>query len=685
MLPELGHFALILGLATAVLLAIVPVLGSVTGQVSWMRVARPAAHLHLAFLGLAYLCLTWAFISHDFSVLYVANTSNTSLPLMYRISGVWGGHEGSILFWCFIHAVWTSAVALFGGRIPQVLLSRVLAILGGISIGFLLFVLLTSNPFERLLPMPVDGASLNPLLQDPGMAIHPPMLYMGYVGFAVAFAFAVAALAGGRLDSATLRFMRPWTNIAWAFLTIGISLGSFWAYYELGWGGWWFWDPVENASFMPWLVGTALIHSLAASEKRGVFKAWTILLAVLAFSLSLLGTFLVRSGVLTSVHSFASDPTRGLYILLFLGVVIGGSLTLYAFRAHTLKSDGSWSLVSRESGILLNNVLMTVACAAVLLGTLYPLILDALGLGKISVGPPYFDAVFVPLMLPVVALAGIGSMVNWRRDELRSRAGLFIAIAIGSVVLAIAIAVFQARQGDTLKPTAVAALMLTLWLFGTVLHGLYHRVRNKRRGKLAAALQAPGAFWGMTLAHIGIGVFTLGVALVSIHAEETTVRMGPGDRHEIGGYAFELQNVAEKRGPNYTAAVATFVYQKLGADGQPSGSAGTLAAEKRFYDVRRETMTEAAIDGNLSRDLFVALGEPLDGGAAWSVRVQVKPLIRWIWLGTVFMALGGFVAAADRRYRPAIRRQKAEIEGSSHRAVMSGTTAATPLASRTAN
>lgn len=657
MLPELGHFALILGLLMAVLLATVPVAGSITGQAGWMRLARPTAHLHLFFVGLSYACLTWAFVSNDFSVMYVANTSNSSLPLMYRISGVWGGHEGSILFWCFIHTIWTSAVALFGARIPTVLLSRVLGILGGISIGFLLFVLLTSNPFERLVNVPADGASLNPLLQDPGMAFHPPMLYMGYVGFAVAFAFAVAALAGGRLDSATLRFMRPWTNVAWAFLTFGISLGSFWAYYELGWGGWWFWDPVENASFMPWLVGTALIHSLAASEKRGVFKAWTVLLAVLAFSLSLLGTFLVRSGVLTSVHSFAADPTRGLYILLFLCVVVGGSLTLYAFRAHTLKSEATWNLVSRESGILLNNVLMTVACAAVLLGTLYPLFIDALGIGKMSVGGPYFNAVFVPLMLPVVAAVGIGATLNWRRDELGSRRNLYIGLAVGSIVVAIVVAVILSRLGDTLEVTAVAALGLTLWLFASVLHGLYHRVRNKRNNKLAAAMQASGAFWGMTLAHLGLGVFTLGVALVSIHAEETTVRMAPGDSHVIGGYEFTFANIAERRGPNFDAVTGAFEFRKLDAQGETRGRTGTVYAEKRFYDVRRETMTEAGIDGNLSRDLFIALGEPLDGGAAWSVRLQVKPLIRWIWLGTLFMTAGGIVAALDRRYRPAVRRE----------------------------
>ena len=655
MLPELGHFSLILALCTSVVLATVPLLGNATGQVAWMRVARPASGLLLFFSGLSYACLTWAFISHDFSVAYVAQTSNSGLPLMYLISGVWGGHEGSILFWCFILAVWTGAVAVFGRNIPAPLLARVLAVLGAVSVGFLLFVLLTSNPFERLARVPLDGASLNPLLQDPGMAFHPPMLYMGYVGFAVAFAFAVAALIGGRLDSATLRFMRPWTNIAWVFLTLGIALGSYWAYYELGWGGWWFWDPVENASFMPWLVGTALIHSLAASEKRGVFKAWTVLLAVLAFSLSLLGTFLVRSGVLTSVHSFSVDPARGAYILLFLLVVIGGSLLLYALRAHTLKSDARWTLVSRESGILINNVLMTVAACAVLLGTLFPLVVDRFGEGKISVGAPYFNAVFVPLMLPILVVVGIGSTLNWKRDALAGRSRAWMLLAGLSIVAAIAVG-FLFRFGDSrLEPTAVAALALTLWLLASVLHAIWHRVRNKRR-KLSATLQAPAAFWGMTIAHLGIGVFTLGAALVSIHSEEITVRMSPGDTHEVGGHEFRFVDLQQVRGPNYNAIQAVFDVSTVGGDGAPT----RLNAQKRVYDVRRETMTEAAIDGRVGRDLFIALGEPLDGGQAWSIRLQYKPLIRWIWMGAVLMALGGLIAALDRRYRTVRTRSEAD-------------------------
>lgn len=640
MIPELGHFALILALCTATILTIVPMVGSFTGHSGWMAMARPAASAQMFFVSLSYACLTWAFISHDFSVLYVANTSNTNLPLIYRISGVWGGHEGSILFWCFISALWTGAVAYFSRALPEVLLARVLSILGFVSIGFLLFVLLTSNPFERLLPMPLDGASLNPLLQDPGMAIHPPMLYMGYVGFSVAFAFAIAALIGGQLDAATLRWMRPWTNIAWMFLTVGISLGSWWAYNELGWGGWWFWDPVENASFMPWLVGTALIHSLAASEKRGVFKAWTVLLAVLAFSLSLLGTFLVRSGVLTSVHSFAADPQRGLYILIFLGIVVGGSLTLYAFRSHRLTSTASFELVSRETALLLNNVLLVVACAAVLLGTLYPLFVDALGYGKMSVGEQYFNAVFVPLMIPILLIVGLGAMLNWKRDKMKGRIRPLLILAVVSVVGA----GILATQLLDYRFSAVASLALALWITSSTIFGIVHRVRNKRR-RLSAVMHTPAAFWGMSIAHMGLAVFTVGVALTSIYTEEQTVRMEISDSHELGGYTFTFSALNEVRGKNFNAIEGRFDVDKDGSD------LGTISAQKRFYDVRRDTMTEAGIDAGLTRDLFIALGEPLEGGQAWSIRIQTKPFIRWIWLGTIFMALGGLLAALDRRYR----------------------------------
>jgi len=605
-----------------------------------MAVARPAALAQLFFIALSYACLTWTFISDDFSVLYTANTNNSGLPLIYKISGVWGGHEGSILLWVLIMSVWVAAVAVFSASLPAVLLARVLSVLGLMSIGFLLFVLLTSNPFERLFPIPADGASLNPLLQDPGMAVHPPMLYMGYVGFAVAFAFAVAALIEGNLDAATLRWMRPWTNIAWVFLTIGIALGSYWAYYELGWGGWWFWDPVENASFMPWLVGTALIHSLAASEKRGVFKAWTVLLAVLAFSLSLLGTFLVRSGVLTSVHAFTNDPARGRFVLLFLAIVVGGSLLLFALRAHKLKSSAVYELVSRESALLLNNVLLVVTCGMVLTATLYPLLLDALGMGKISVGAQYFNIMFALLMTPIVFIVGIGSMLNWKRDKLDGRRNTFIVLAVCSVVLAI----LFATQLYGFKPGAVAALSLAVWVVTTSIYSLIYRLRNKRN-RLRAVMHTPGAFWGMTIAHIGIAVFTVGVALTSIYAEEATVRMVPGETHELRDYTIEFAGAKQVRGENYLAMQGEF---ELSRDDKPISS---IISEKRVYDVRRDLMTEAGIDAGLTRDIFIALGESLGDDGAWAVRLQLKPYIRWIWVGTLIMAIGGLLAALDGRYR----------------------------------
>lgn len=647
MIPELGLFALILSLACALALSIMPMVGSYTRDASWMAVARPAALLHLLFLTIAYFALTISFINSDFSVSYVAQTSNRQLPLMYRISGVWGGHEGSILFWAFILAVWTGAVAQFSRHMPLQLVSRVLSVLGMISVGFLLFTLLTSNPFLRQFPVPLDGASLNPLLQDPGMAFHPPMLYMGYVGFAVAFAFAIAALLGGQLDSATLRWMRPWTNLAWMFLTFGIALGSYWAYYELGWGGWWFWDPVENASFMPWLVGTALIHSLAASEKRGVFKAWTVLLAVMAFSLSLLGTFLVRSGVLTSVHSFSNDPARGAFILLFLVVVVGGSLALYALRAHRLKSTTGFELLSRESGILLNNVMMVVACATVLGGTLFPLFYDAMGFGTMSAGTPYFNIVFIPLMVPVMLCVGIGAMLNWKRDNLRDKKVWYIALAALSIVLGI----IAALQLTPFKISAVISLAVAFWIISSSLHGLYHRVRNKR-AKLASVLHTPAAFWGMFTAHMGLAVFALGVAMTSIYTAEEAVRMAPGETYNVSGYDFTFNGVREVVGPNYRAAAGDFSIA-YGDD-----TVGDLTAEKRIYNVRRDVMTEAGIDASMTRDLFVALGEPLNDGA-WSVRLQVKPFIRWIWYGCLLMGIGGLLAACDKRYRTA----KVEAKG----------------------
>ncbi|MCW8955674.1 MAG: heme lyase CcmF/NrfE family subunit, partial [Gammaproteobacteria bacterium] len=560
MIAEIGHFALIIALWLAVIQGFIPLIGAARRNPAWVAVAQPAALGHMLFVAISFVCLTWAFVQNDFSVAYVARQSNTELPLIYRISAVWGGHEGSLLLWAFLLALWTAAVSLFSRSIPQVMRARVLAVMGLVSIGFLLFLLLTSNPFERMFPAPLEGRSLNPLLQDPGLIIHPPMLYMGYVGFSVAFAFAIAAMMGGRLDAAWARWSRPWTNVAWVFLTVGISLGSWWAYYELGWGGWWFWDPVENASFMPWLVGTALIHSLAATEKRGVFKAWTVLLAVFTFSLSLLGTFLVRSGVLTSVHAFATDPARGVFILIFLAIVVGGSLLLYSWRAPDIRSNTRINMVSREGAILVNNVLLVTAAASVLLGTLYPLLLDALNMGKISVGPPYFNSVFVPLTAPLALLVGVGALLRWKGDHL-SRLGrpLIIGLVI-SLLLGILIPVLFLPK---VLFGAILGITLAVWVFYTGLLNVYTRVSAKS-DKFAALLAIPRGYYGMIFAHFGIAVFIVGVTMTSLYSTEKDVRLVTGDSYSIGGYDFEFKGVSEKTGPNFKASQGDFVASKDG-------------------------------------------------------------------------------------------------------------------------
>jgi len=640
MVPEIGQISLILALCLAVIQGVVPLVGAQRGIGSWVAVARPAAWGQLAFMLIAYGCLTYAFLTHDFTVAYVAHNSNTDLPTLYRISGVWGAHEGSLLLWALTLSAWTAAVAVFSRSVPEVMVARVLAVMGLISIGFLLFMLLTSNPFERLVPSPTQGRDLNPLLQDPGLAIHPPMLYMGYVGFAVPFAFAIAAMLGGRLDAAWARWSRPWTNSAWVFLTIGIALGSWWAYYELGWGGWWFWDPVENASFMPWLVGTALMHSLAVTEKRGAFKAWTVLLAIFAFSLSLLGTFLVRSGVLTSVHAFASDPARGVFILLFLCAVVGGSLLLYAWRAAQIRSLVRFDLLSRETGLLLNNVVLVVAAASILLGTLYPLVLDALDLGKLSVGPPYFNAVFLPLMSPLLVLVGIGSYVRWKEDRFaRLRAALSVP-AITAVVLG---ALFPLLMGQYDWRAAVG-MILAFWVVLSMVQAIRERLAGGR-----SPASVPAGFWGMILGHVGLAVTAVGITLTSIYSTEKDVRLAPGDGYELGGYHFAFEGVSNYRGPNYVASQGTVVASK---DGEV---VATLKPSKRVYTTQGMPMTEAGIDAGLFRDLFVALGDPLDDGA-WAVRIYHKPFVRWIWLGALIMGFGGILAAADRRYRVLARR-----------------------------
>ncbi|AEG00747.1 heme lyase CcmF/NrfE family subunit [Methylomonas methanica] len=638
MIPEIGHFALILALCMAVVQGTLPLVGASKGIAGWVHVAKPAAFGQLLFMAIAYGCLTYSSIVHDFSVAYIAQNSNTGLPFIYLVSGVWGAHEGSLLLWALTLSIWTGLVAMFSKHIPDATRARVLGVMGLVSVGFILFLLFTSNPFARLFPAPAEGRDLNPLLQDPGLAIHPPMLYMGYVGFSVAFAFSIAALIEGKLDAAWARWSRPWTSIAWMFLTIGITLGSWWAYYELGWGGWWFWDPVENASFMPWLVGTALIHSLAATEKRGVFKTWTVLLAIFAFSLSLLGTFLVRSGVLTSVHAFASDPARGVFILVFLAVVVGGSLLLYAIRAPQVKSSASFELVSRESVLLINNVLLVVTAASILLGTLYPLVIDALGLGKLSVGPPYFNAVFIPLMAPLAIVVGFGMLLHWKRDELKTLSKSVWLIA----VVCIAVAGLLPLLMPFYSWAAVLGLSLALWTLAVTGFAFKQRLQNWSFERLK---QIPAGFYGMTVAHVGIAVFVVGITMTSVYSIERDVRMAPGDTLDMFGYIFNFHGVKQTEGPNYRAEQG---YLTVTHDGE---TVAELSPQKRVYRVQTMPMTEAAIDAGLFRDLFVAIGEPLGEEGAWSLRVYYKSFIRWIWMGGVFMAVGGLLGAMDRRYR----------------------------------
>jgi len=640
MIPEIGHFALIMALMMALIQSTLPIIGASRGQARWVALARPVAQGQFMFVLLAFVCLTYAFVTSDFSVAYVANHSNSALPLQYRIAGVWGGHEGSLLLWVMMLGVWTLAVTLFSRKLPEDMVARVVGVLGLISIGFLLFMLITSNPFERMLPPAPDGRDLNPLLQDPGLVIHPPMLYMGYVGFSVAFAFAIAALLGGKLDAAWARWSRPWTIVAWIFLTVGIALGSWWAYYELGWGGWWFWDPVENASFMPWLVGTALIHSLAVTEKRGSFKNWTVLLAIIAFSLSLLGTFLVRSGVLTSVHAFATDPARGTYILLFLAIVVGSSLFLYALRAPQVRGGGGFALVSRESMLLANNVMLVVAAGTVLLGTLYPLLLDALALGKISVGPPYFDAVFVPLMVPMIFMMGLGPVARWKQASLPDLAKRLRWAFATAVVTALLLPLTMGKW----TPMISLGLLLAMWILATITTSLVQRCRRNNALGRPWLTGMTRSYYGMQLAHVGVAVFIIGVTMVKGYETEKDVRMEVGDTTSVGGYQFRFDGIVEIPGPNYRANQG---YIQVLKDGQ---EVMLMHPEKRTYNVQTMPMTEAAIDTGLLRDIYVSLGEPVSNGA-WSVRIYYKPFVDWIWGGCLMMAMGGILAVSDRRYR----------------------------------
>ncbi|MEQ6889277.1 heme lyase CcmF/NrfE family subunit [Halomonas sp. CS7] len=642
MIPEIGHFALIIALLMALVQGVMPLAGAATRRPLWMAYGRPMATGQFLFLAIAYACLTASYLLDDFSVANVANNSNSLLPWYYKASAVWGNHEGSVLLWSLILGGWTFAVSRFSRELPRDMLARVLGVMGLVSVGFLAFVLVTSNPFERLLPnVPQDGADLNPLLQDFGLIVHPPMLYMGYVGFSVVFAFAIAALLGGRLDAAWTRWARPWTNVAWAFLTVGIALGSWWAYYELGWGGWWFWDPVENASLLPWLAGTALIHSLAVTEKRGAFKSWTVLLAISTFSLSLMGTFLVRSGVLTSVHAFANDPSRGLFILVLLGITVGLSLLLFALRAPRVSHQVGFSWLSRDALLLINNILLVIMTVTVLLGTVYPLLLDAMNLGKISVGPPYFNALFVPLTVVLCLFMGLGPLARWKRTDGRDLlkrswlAGL-LALIIGALAPLL-------YRGEWNLQVSLGVL-ISLWVVLPMARDLWAKTRHSS-GRLAGAKRLSLAYWGMILGHLGVAVTIIGVTVVSNYAIDRNVRMGVGDSVELAGYTFTMTELGSRRGPNFLADFAEIEVRR--GDSQRSFA---MTPEKRLYLARGMPMTDVALRPGLFRDLYVAMGEDLEDGS-WAMRLQYKPFVRWLWLGGLLMAAGGILAVADRRYR----------------------------------
>ena len=641
MMPEIGTFLLCLALGLALLLSLYPLWGAARQDARLMALARPLTWGMFLSIAAAFMVLVHAFVVNDFTVAYVATNSNTLLPVYYRIAATWGAHEGSLLLWVLLLSSWSLAVAIFSREMPRDALARVLAVMGIINAGFLLFILLTSNPFARTLPdFPVDGRDLNPMLQDIGLIFHPPLLYMGYVGFSVAFAFAIASLMTGRLDTAWARWSRPWTTAAWVFLTVGIVLGSAWAYYELGWGGWWFWDPVENASFMPWLAGTALMHSLAVTEKRGSFKAWTVLLAIATFSLSLLGTFLVRSGVLVSVHAFASDPARGMFILAFLIIVIGSSLLLYALRGGQVRSRVQSEIWSRESFLLGNNVLLIAAMLVVLLGTLLPLVHKQLGLGSISVGEPFFNTLFSWLMAPFALLLGIGPLVRWRRDEPQK---LWKRLSAGLVVTLLLSVLLPWLLEDRIEAMTVTGLLMAIWVTLLTLMELHERATH-RHSLLKGLWHLSRSHWGMVLGHLGVAVTVVGIAFSTQYSVERDVRMKAGDSIDIHRYHFVFRDVHNLQGPNYSGGVAIIDVTR---DGKPEA---VLRAEKRFYTAARTMMTEAAISGGFTRDLYAALGEELDNGA-WAVRLYYKPFVRWIWFGGLFMAAGGLLCLLDPRYR----------------------------------
>tara|TARA_R110002072_G_scaffold4663_1_gene32299 strand:+ start:31997 stop:34012 length:2016 start_codon:yes stop_codon:yes gene_type:complete len=642
MIPELGNFALILAFFLSVILGVIPMAGAARNNVMWMSLARPLAAGVFVFLSISLLVLAYSFVTDDFSVQFVASHSNTTLPLQYKMTAVWGGHEGSFLFWTWMLGGWMLAVAIFSKSVPLEFIARVLSVMGLISVGYTLFMLATSNPFDRVLPLPpADGADLNAALQDFAFIVHPPSLYMGYVGFSVVFAFAIAALLSGRLDSAWARWCRPWANVAWAILTLGLSLGSWWAYYELGWGGWWAWDPVENPPLITWLLGAAMIHSLAATEKRGVFKSWTVLLAIMAFASSLLGTFITRSGLLTSVHAFATDPTRGVYILGFLGLIIGGSLLLYAIRAPILKSEFGFGGWSREIFLLANNLILVVASAAILLGTLYPMVYQAMTGGDlISVGPPYFNTIFVPLMGVLVVLMGIGPVSRWKKTSPEYLRRQLSRVAMAAVALGVLIPVLLTMS---LPVTTIGVVVLGLWIMFSMFRDVVNKIANKP--SVGAGLKSlPVSYWGMQLAHFGFVLTMAGACLTSIYSIERSVLLQVGQQADLGRYTFIFEDIRPVQGPNYIADEASI---RILRDGN---YLEYLYPQKQLYTASNTPATQMGIDGRFLRDLFVTLGDPRDSGA-WSMTLYVKPFVRWIWLGTLFIAFGGILAVTDKRYR----------------------------------
>lgn len=641
MIPELGSFALILALCLSVILGTLPVIGAQRQNVLWMSMARPLAAGVFVFTGISLAILAYAFITDDFSVSFVANHSNSMLPDRYKLTAVWGGHEGSFLVWTFMLTAWTLTVGIFSKSMPLDFIARVLGVLGMLIAAYMLFMLATSNPFDRIVPLPpADGADLNSALQDIGFIVHPPTLYMGYVGLSVVFAFAIAALLSGRLDAAWARWSRPWANVAWAILTIGIALGSWWAYYELGWGGWWAWDPVENPPLITWLFATALLHSLAVTEKRGVFKSWTVMLAILAFAGSLLGTFITRSGLLTSVHAFASDPDRGLFILLILAFFIGGALVLFALRAPMMKSDVGFGLLSREIFLLANNVILVVAAASVFLGTLFPMVYQALTDDLISIGPPYFNAIFVPLMMILVVFLGIGPLSRWKKTSASYLKQQLAKVALAAVALGVVVPLLVLME---ISIAATVSLILAFWIVLSIGKDVANRVRNK--ASLGQGLKSLSfSYYGMQLAHFGIAVMLVGIGLTSYFAMERSVLLSQGQSTDLGNYSFVLEDSSRVNGPNY---VGTRVDMTVLRNGEYLEN---LYPERRVYLASGTPSTEMAIDSGFLRDLFITLGEQKENGA-WSMTIYIKPFVRWIWLGAIFMAIGGTLAAADRRYR----------------------------------